>query len=333
MRVVQIGYGAVGKENVRQLVRRGHAVVGIVDRPEVLGQIDLAGLESGEARPSLEADLGACLAKCRPDVILQATPFDPDDMLAVVAQAAANRCDLVSINPIVDIRQIFPETYQAIDRIARQGGIRVLGVGAIPGFFSDIFPLFMTGVCAEVKSVRFRRVADFSKWGLSVMEKFGFGLTPERFDEGAAAGHIGLFRSLWQSAHLIAHELGWPVLDKEDIRAPLVSQRDRTGVHLSIMAGTVGGFTHRVVIHAGEERTIDLQVIGYLDPQGEDERTGMSVEILGEPQLRVDLSGQLLLSEGAMVSSSARMINSMSVIGSGSPGFLTTAELPLISCR
>lgn len=333
MRVIQLGYGAVGKENIRQLLNRGHEVVGIVDRREILDAIDLGGFDFKGRSPLLTDDLGECLARSKPDILLQATVWDPDDMIRVIGIAADAKCDVISINPIVDIRQIFPETYAELDRIAIAGGIRVLGVGAVPGFFSDVLPLVLSGVCADVSSVRFRRCADFSKWGPSVLEKFGFGLTAEAFREGTKAGKITLFRSLWQSAHLIAAELGWPILEKEDIREPLVSDRARTAVHMTTSPGTVGGFRHRVVIHSTEGRTIDLQVAGFIDPKGIEEETAMAIEILGEPQMRVEVSGGVLLSSGSVVSSSARIINSIAALASGKPGVRTTADLRLISGR
>jgi 4-hydroxy-tetrahydrodipicolinate reductase len=334
MRVVQLGLGAVGKENIRHLLNRGHEVVGIVDRQEVLDQIDLAELGFKSGDPILDVDLGKCLAASRPDMLLQATKYDPDDMIDVVTKAAAAKCDIVSINPIVDIREIFPETYQALDRIAREGGIRVLGVGAVPGFFSDMLPLFMTGACAEVSAIKFvRRNADFSKWGPAVIKAFGFGEAPELFRERTKNGEITLFRSLWQSAYLIAHQLGWPILDKEDIREPLVSERDRKADHVLVKAGNVGGFSHRVVIHSTDSRTIDIGVTGIVDPRGEDETTATSVEITGSPSMRFELSGDILLSSGSMASSSARLINSMLALVDAKPGLRTSADLPLIVCK
>ena len=334
MRVVELGLGAVGKENIRQLLKRGHEVVGIVDRQEVLDELDLGGLGLKQQDAVIEADLAKCLAAAGPDMLLQATKFDHDDMVDVVTKAAAAKCDIVSINPIVEIRDIFPETYEALDRVAREGGIRVLGVGAVPGFFSDMLPLFMTGACAEVSTVKFsRHNADFSKWGPAVIKAFGFDEMPARFRERTQSGEITLFRSLWQSAYLIARELGWPILETEDIREPLVSTRARNADHVQVKVGNVGGFSHRVVIHSTQSRRIEIEVTGIVDPQGEDEKAATIVEITGEPSMRVELSGDVLLSSGSLASSSARLINSMTALVSGKPGMRTSADLPLIACK
>lgn len=331
MRVVQIGYGAVGRENIRQLSKRGYELVGIVDRDDVLARIDSADLLG--YKPVLRQDLGECLRESKAQLVLQATPFDPDDMLRAITQAAKAKCDVVSINPIVDIRAVFPDLYATLNRIAEEGGIRVLGVGIIPGFFSDVFPLVMSGLCADVTTVRFRRRADFSKWGPSVLERFGFGRSADEFHKGASAGTITLFRALWQSAHLIAHELRWPVTETSEYKEPLVSTRVRKADEMTVQAGTVGGFSHRVVIHSEGGRSIDIEVVGYVGPEGADEVPTMFVEIVGEPSMRIDVGGDVMSSAGAKVASSARMINSIASLANAAPGIRTTAELPEVACR
>ena len=105
MRVLQLGLGAVGRENIRQLLGKRHAVVAIVDRPEVIDGFDPGDFAFADAPPpTLSSDLAACLAATRPDVVLQATTFEPGDMLEVVRAVAQARADLVSINGIVDIQ-------------------------------------------------------------------------------------------------------------------------------------------------------------------------------------------------------------------------------------
>lgn len=333
MRIVQLGHGAVGKENIRQLVNRGHQVVGIVDKREVLDQIDLTSIGFRGKAPMLDVDLKQCIANSEADLVLQSTAFDPDDMLDVVTHAAAAKCDLITINPMVDIRQMFPELCRSLDQIAKEGGIRVLGVGAIPGFFSDVLPLTFSGACADVSVVKFRRCADFSKWGPAVLKKFGFGLSPEIFSERIKAGEIALFGSLWQSAKFIAHELRWPIIETEEFKRPLISDRERNAEHMRVAAGSVGGFSHRVVIYSTSLRSIDIEVIGFVDPAGDQEQPGMSVEIIGDPQMRIDIGGDVLQSSGALVSSSARMVNSIGPLLTAPPGLRTTADLPLIACR
>jgi 4-hydroxy-tetrahydrodipicolinate reductase len=331
MRVVQVGFGSVGRENLSQLAKRGHRLVGIVDRQEILDGIDPAGFE-GEP-PVLETDVAKCLASSKANVILLSTSYDPAHMLDVVTKAAAARCDVISANGIVDIVEIDPPLSQAIERTAVQAGIRVLGVGIVPGFFSDLLPLFLTGICADVSAIRFLDRTDFDKYGPDVMRRFGFGLAPEEFDAQAKAGTMLLFERLWQSAHFIAHQLGWPIVKTEEAKQAFVSDRERRGDYAQVKAGTVGGFSHKVVIHSTRSRRIDLEVIGYLDASGAEETPAMSIEIVGDPTFRIDLSGDVLLSSGGVTSTSARMVNSIAALAGAAPGFRATSDLPVVTCR
>lgn len=337
MRVLQLGFGTVGRENVRLLRQQGHELAGIVtrnaDKQSVLEQLAQAQPGFAGPLPVVETDLAEGIAKSRPDLILQATSFDPEDLVDVVRTAAAAGCDIISVNPIVDLRSLFPDLFAEVDRIARDGGIRVVGVGVIPGFFSDVLPLVLTGACADVAGVKFRRSADFSGWGRATMKAFGFGLTPEAFEQQAQDGRITLFRGLWQSANLIASELGWQIEAGEETRKPLVSERARKGSHIAVEAGHVGGFSHRVVLHSATRQCIDLEVAGYLDPRGGEEPSAMSIEIEGDPQLRVDFHGDVLRPAGSRIGSSARMINSIKPLATIEPGFRTAADLALVCGR
>lgn len=334
MRVLQLGLGAVGRENIRQLLGKRHAVVAIVDRPEVIDGFDPGDFAFADAPPpTLSSDLAACLAATRPDVVLQATTFEPGDMLEVVRAVAQARADLVSINGIVDIQTLEPQLHAQIDALARGAGIRVLGVGAIPGFFSDMTPLVFSGCCAHVEAIRFRRRADYSKWGPDVMRRYGFGLSPAAFEAAAAAGQITLFKSLWQSAYFLARELRWSVAEQHEEKRPLISERDRQGAYVSVAAGTVGGFSHRVTLVSDQGCRLELEVVGHLDPDGPDEEPGMALEIAGNAGMRVEISGGVLSGAGSLTSSSARMVNSMEPLRSAAPGLKTTADLPLVACR
>ena len=68
-----------------------------------------------------------------------------------------------------------------LDRLARENGVAVLGTGVNPGFLMDAWPLFMTGVCAEVKEIKASRVQDASVRRVPFQEKIGAGKTKEEF--------------------------------------------------------------------------------------------------------------------------------------------------------
>lgn len=329
MRILQLGFGTVGKENIRQLLKHGYEVAAVVGRNP--HRIDLSGFDFKGKPPIIGDNLADSIAKSRANLILQATAFDADDMIHVVRQAAAGKCDIISVNPVIDLRDVSPELFNTLDLMAKDAGIRVIGVGVIPGFYSDILPLFMTGTCTEVTSVRFRRRADFSKWGRATTSAFGFGATLDAFERQVREGSLPLFRNLRQSANLIARELGWAIEKVEEIKTPVVSKRERNGLDMKVLPGQVGGVSHRFILHSTGSRSIDLEVGAFIDP-AEDETLQMSVEIEGNPQLRIDLYGDILQSSGSIAGTSARVINSIEPLRAAEPGLRTTADLSLVHC-
>lgn len=336
MKVVQLGFGAVGRENVRQLLTRGHEVVAVVDKVADLGPEALAQAGAGAGRAPLAArDIRACLQamKVKADVVLEATSFDPTEFLRVVRAAAEHGCDLVSANGIVNISRMYPETHAEADRIARTAGIRVVGAGVVPGFLSDLLPLLLTGACAEVRAIEVSRRSDFSKWGQDVMTRYGFGLAPSEFEHQTREGRVVLFKNLWQSLHMLADELHWEITGSEELKQAHVSKRQRRSDHLSIDAGTVGGFIHRVESTCGSGRRIRIQVEGFLEPQGPAEEPALEIRLSGRPDISLSVGGDLLHGAGVMASTSATMVNVMGSLHRTTPGLKSVADLLPIVCR
>lgn len=329
MKAVQLGFGAVGRENVRQLVARGHEVVAVVDRLADLGPASLGPAAGAVA----VRDLRSALEAVQADVILEATSFDPDEFLRVVQAAADHRCDLVSANGIVNIARMYPPVHAEADRIARAAGIRVVGAGVVPGFLSDLLPLLLTGACAEVRAIEVRRRSDFSKWGQDVMTRYGFGLAPPEFERQAHEGRVVLFKNLWQSVHMLADELRWPITATDELKQPHVSARPRRGDHMRIDAGTVGGFIHRVEARCGEGCSIRIQVEGFVEPQGPAEAPALDIQLSGRPDISLSVGGDLLHGAGVMASTSATMVNIAGALQRATPGLKSLADLSPIVCR
>ena len=333
MRVVQLGFGAVGRENVRQLLERGHEVAGIVDtRPDLADEVGRVFPQLQKEGVAVGAHLAQCLRAARPDVVLQATSFQEDQMVETVRAAALAGADLVTINGLAFIQRRYPALFAAVDAIARNAGIRVLGAGLIPGFLSDLLPVFLTGGCARVDTVEVRRLADYSGWGPDVMKRYGFGLRQQEFDAGLARGEIGLFKALWQSADMIAATLGWNATCEKEWKEPILSARLRRGAHVAVEPGTVGGFRHAVQLEDDRGRHVRVEVHGLIDPQGSDESPSTSVRIVGQPGIECTLGGEICSAAGALAASSARMVNAIPRLVLTQPGVRATTDLPTIVC-
>ena len=84
-------------------------------------------------------------------------------------------------------------------RLAKKCGVAVLGTGVNPGFLMDAWPLFMSGVCTDVKAVRVSRVQDASSRRIPFQEKIGAGKTKAQFRKLVQEGkirHAGLPESV-----------------------------------------------------------------------------------------------------------------------------------------
>ena len=332
MRVVQLGFGSVGRENVRQLLARGHAVVGVVDVDSHFGADTVAKTGLGKEVVTSQ-DLRECLSKVNADVILEATSFHHEGFLDVVKAAADVKCDVVSVNGIVNISRMYPQLHTSVDALAKAKGIRVVGAGVVPGFLTDLVPLVLTGACASVDIIKIRRRTDFTKWGQDVMTRYGFGLTQAEFDQQAFAGSVVLFKNLWQSVHMLVDELRWDIQENHEVKQPHISTRPRRGDFMMIESGTVGGFLHRVSVVCDGNKKIEIEVEGFVDPQGLEEESSLTMDLLGNPNISVNLGGDLLNGAGVMAATSATMVNILSSLKGISPGLKSIAELPLIACR
>ena len=102
---------------------------------------------------------------------------------------------------------------------------------------------------------------------------------------------------------------------------------------MMIESGTVGGFLHRVSVVCDGNKKIEIEVEGFVDPQGLEEESSLTMDLLGNPNISVNLGGDLLNGAGVMAATSATMVNILSSLKGISPGLKSIAELPLIACR
>ena len=198
-RVVQFGCGPIGCSIARYALERSNIeLVGAVDTaPDKAGRDlgEVAGVGRRIGVP-VSADARRLLAELKPDVVLHATGSALDRVfpqLDLIVSSGANvisTCEELSF-PYRRHAQIA----ERLDRLAREHDVTVLATGVNPGFLMDAWPLFMTGVCKEVRSLRISRIQDASSRRLPFQLKIGAGLTVAEFDAKLKAGgfgHVGL---------------------------------------------------------------------------------------------------------------------------------------------
>ncbi len=325
VRVVQYGCGPVVCAVVRYVAQRPDLdLVGAIDIDASIVGKDLgevAGID--KLGVIISADAAAVLSQSKADV----APLTVSSSLMTTCRQIAD-CAAAGVNVVSSCEEMSfpyrqdPQTSAEIDRLAKEGKITALGTGVNPGFLMDAWPLFMTGVCQEVKRVKAVRVQNASSRRGPFQKKIGAGRTPEEFAELVAAGtlkHVGLPESL----AMIATGLGWELDNITESIEPVMAtepiKTDSADVKLGQAVGVrqVGrGFRN------GEELiTLEFEAaVGA--PESYD-----AVYITGNPDMEVIAKG----GTHGDVATAAMLVNSIPRVIQAPPGLVTMKDLSIVS--
>lgn len=164
IKVVHFGCGPIGCSIVRLASMKPNIdIVGAIDLVNVgqdLGEVANINRKLGVF---ISDDPDAVLSQTKPDIVLHAT----GSSLPVI-YPQLERVIKAGINIVSTCEELTypynkqPELATAIDKLAREHQVTVLGTGVNPGFLMDTWPLFMTAVCQEAKQIRAIRIQDAS---------------------------------------------------------------------------------------------------------------------------------------------------------------------------
>jgi 4-hydroxy-tetrahydrodipicolinate reductase len=324
---VVLGTGLMGSGMVRLVAERpGLELVGVwARRPERAG-LD-AGRAAGLGRDlgvAVEADLPALLGRMRPDVALQATCSRLAEALPEIEACVAAGASVVSIaEELAWPAATSPDLAAHLDRLAAGRGVRVLGTGVNPGFVLDCLIAVLSGACARVESITARRVNDLSAYGPTVLAAQGVGLAPEAFRRGVAAGRVVGHVGFPQSIAMLAAALGWEIERVEESREPILSRVRRETPFVTVEPGHAAGCLHRATGFRGGRVVIELVHPQQVRPELEGIPTGDSIEIEGEPPVR--LSGSPEIPGG--VATVALAVNAIPRLLDARPGLRSMLDL------
>jgi 4-hydroxy-tetrahydrodipicolinate reductase len=327
IRVIQYGLGPIGIESARLVAKKsGMEIVGAVDISK-----DLIGRDLGEIL-NLDQALGvtvtdhakALFAKTRADAVLHTTGSRIRKIYPELEEIIRARLNIVSSAEEL----LFPlkenaEPAGRIDALAREHGVTVLGAGVNPGFVMDALPLFMTGVCQEVRKIHIERHVDAGTRRYPLQRKVGAGMTQEAFREQIAAkamGHVGLLESL----HLVAETLGMSLDDVHEAVEPVMAQKEVKTAYFSLKPGDVAGIKHTAEGSRGGEKiiTLDLRMfVGCEEPYD-------AVHILGTPEIRLRIAGGVAGDQAT----AAVLVNAVPAVIGARPGLATVKDLPAPYC-
>jgi hypothetical protein len=336
-RVIQFGVGASGSEMVRIMSKkRSIEIVGALDiDPQKVGKdlFEVVGLDK-RSDIIISDNRKEILTKTKADVVLHATAPEPTQIASEVSDCVKAGMHVVTISGIPYIWNLYPDVAQKIDSLAKRHKVTVLGTGLTPGFIPDALVVFFTGICADVKHIKVKRVNDMYTWGAFAVKAFGIGLTPSEFKRGVEQGALRLFDRLLQSHDMIADSLGWEIDERREIKDFIVASDSRETPHVRVNPGYVCGFKHIIYGCIDEEVKIAIEYIGMIRPDpvkdGIKEETEISID--GVPNVRVILEGDLIRApKSTYISTAAQAVNAIPYVINAPPGLAKRQNLPLFT--
>jgi 4-hydroxy-tetrahydrodipicolinate reductase len=323
MKVAQIGLGLIGTTITRLLAQRPDwQIVAAVDTDPAK-----QGRDVGEIA-GLPQDIGirvshqlSDLHKYAIDVALLTTVSTFPDVLPTLEKLIQ-----ANINVVASTEELFFPYYRyaaqakALDNLAIQHNVSILGTGISPGFIMDTLVLLLTGVCQQVTRLAVTRVIDASNRRPSLQRQIGLGLTQEAFSEAAAHHSVGLV-GLVDAVAFLAHVLKWRVDEVKERFVPVIAEKPIRLAQKQIDAGQVYGVRHlaKGISHGKEVISLDLRL--YVGA----ENTHDTIYIEGTPTLEATIKS----TDMGDIAAAGFLVNIGPSVWQARAGLLTMADLPL----
>jgi 4-hydroxy-tetrahydrodipicolinate reductase len=214
----------------------------------------------------------------------------------------------------------YTEQALALDELAKQHGVSVLGTGINPGFIMDTLVLVLTGACQHITRIAVTRVANASGARPSLQRKLGLGLTRAHFAEDAAQRRVGIV-GLLDSLAFLAHVLKWHMDDFKERLVPVIADKPVRFAHSQVEPGQVCGvrYTVKGMSHGKEVISFDLRM--YLEAEGVRD----TIYIEGTPTLEMTIKS----TDMGDVAAAGLLVNMSPLVHQARPGLLTMVDLPL----
>ncbi len=323
IRVIHYGLGPIGVETAKLVLsKKNLEIVGAVDISE-----DKAGRDLGTVL-GLDNNLGIV-------VTARAQELFSSQSADIVIHTAGSRITTIysqleeiiksGINVISSSEELlFPFTANEalakdLDTKARENGVSVLGTGVNPGFIMDALPLYLTGVCKDVSTVKVERFVDAGTRRLPLQIKIGAGLSPDVFRERVSQkmlGHVGLVESL----QFVAHYLGISLDRIEETIDPVVAEQAVKTAYFDLKPGDVLGIKHIARGFHGTSVVISLDLRMYVG--ADDPHDAIFIE--GNPSISLRVDGGVAGDQAT----AAILVNSVPDVVTGRPGLVTVKDLP-----
>ncbi|RLB79113.1 MAG: NADP-binding protein [Deltaproteobacteria bacterium] len=337
VKIIQCGLGVVGQDMVKIILEKHNM--------ELIGAIDIAdeiiGKDLGHVI-GLDRELGVTVSgnaeevfrTVEADVVLLATSSYFKDMYNTARLALENGQNVITCGEEGAFPWTkSPELARKIDDLAKKNGVTFLGTGVTPGYVMDYLPISLTGLMKQVNKINIRGVANWAEVGPYDWELAGFGKRIEVFNEKLAKGEIGGLIILRELMEMTARALGWKIDEYKETKKALVSKSRREAKCGIVEPGTVCGLEQVARGFWKGKEVISYERAYVVNPTLEEDKmeVGMFISIEGIPGVEVALKGEVL-SQGLILATAARVINSIPQVIDARPGLLTVYELPPSPC-
>jgi len=323
MNVMQIGLGPIGIAVSRLLMQKPnwHIVAAIDTDPAKQGRDlgDVVGL-SQQLGIRINAELPALDSHDIDVAFLTTVSTFPEVLPTVEALVQAGIDVVASTEELFYPYYRYADQAHALDKLAKQHGVSILGTGINPGFIMDTLVLTLTGVCQQITRIAVTRVVNASSRRLSLHRKIGVGLTPEAFAQESSQRHVGLV-GLVDSVAFLATVLQWPISDVKERFVPVIAHKPIVLAQRRIEAGQVCGVRHLAKGISNGKEVISLDLRLYLDADNPRD----TIYIEGTPTLESTIKSTEM-GDGA---AAGLLVNMSPLVRQARAGLLTMLDLPL----
>jgi hypothetical protein len=323
MNVMQVGLGPIGIAVSRLLMQKPdwRIVVAIDTDPakqgrdlgEVAGLPQQLGIRVSDQLPKLH--------KHDIDVAFLTTVSTFPEVLPTLETLIQAGMDVVaSTEELFFPYYRYADQAMALDELAKQHGVSILGTGINPGFIMDTLVLTLTGVCQQITRIAVTRVVNASGRRPSLYKKIGIGLTPEAFTEEASRHRVGLV-GLVDSVAFLAYVLRWHLDGVKERFVPVITDKPIVLPQCQVEPGQVCGVRHLVKGISNGKEVISLDLRLYLEA----EKARDTIYIEGTPTLESTIKS----TDMGDVAAAGLLVNMSPLVQQARPGLLTMLDLPL----
>ncbi|MDI6860749.1 MAG: 2,4-diaminopentanoate dehydrogenase [Caldisericia bacterium] len=326
-RVAVYGTGAMGSGIISLILEKKNLeLVGVVSKRKERKGIDIGEI-IGKGTLGIKISIDPLeVIKNGVDIFIHATCSRVKDAYPEIVPILKNRVNVITIaEEMAYPWRASKELAESLDKLAKEGGVTLLGTGVNPGFVLDTLIIALTGVMKKINKIYAKRVNDLSPYGPSVMKTQGVGTTIEEFNEGLKKGEIVGHFGFPESISMICDALNWKLEKIEEYREPIISNVYRKTQYIEVKPGMVAGCKHVAKGFVDGEEKIILEHPQQILPQLEGVETGDYIFIEGEPPINFVNKPEI---QGGVATISIA-VNMIPIVYAARPGLLTMKDLPI----